>query len=99
MSSDPIYSVLQKLKQFDVCVKNKNKCTPKYALKLVSDQLKLGKPIYRPMYDTQQFDHNKMEIFQFEVCFETESSKHLRGGFEYAVALNFAFFENAIVYY
>ena len=77
MSNLPIYSVLQKLEKFDACSKNKNKCTPKYALKLVSDQIKMGKPLYKAKNSTQQFDSNKMETFQFEVYFEF--SEHLRG--------------------
>ena len=71
-NNKPIYNVLEKLKQFVECPKNKNKCTPKYALKLLSDQLDYGKPIYQSKHVTQQFDSNKMEIFQFEVFFDSE---------------------------
>lgn len=78
-SSSPIFHVLEKLKNFAQSDTNRNKCTPKYTLKLICDQLKYGQPVYQLKHSSQQFDSNKMEIFYFEVYFDSRSSENLKG--------------------
>ena len=79
MSDSPFTNVLEKSKCFFSSVKNKNKCTPKYALKLIGDQLKYGQPIYKSKHLSQQFDSNKMEVFCFEVFFGVNLKENLKG--------------------
>ena len=71
MQTNSLLKLSEKLKQFDQSSKNKSKCTPKFTLKLLFDQMKWGEPSYRPKYCFQQYDINKMEIFQFEIISKT----------------------------
>ena len=83
--------LLKKLKEFSQSDKNKNKCTPKYTLKLLSDQFKYGQPIYQSKHASQQFDTNKMETFQFEVFFDSNSNENLKGELFYCIFYSFQF--------
>lgn len=87
MSYSPFTKVLEKLKSFFNSVKNKNKCSPKYTLKLIGDQLKYGPPIYKPKHLSQQFDSNKMEVFCFEVFFGDNLKENLKGQYNLSIKL------------